>query len=112
MEAKIINRGRGPEIEGTRITVYRIMDFVRYESPPEKIARDLNLTPEQVQVGLDYIDEHRDDVEREYEKILERVNQPNPPEFVAGQAKSAEELKARIARKYMKAAHADSSGGQ
>src|SRR2546430_10648746 len=24
-----INRGRGPEIEGTRITVYRIMDFVR-----------------------------------------------------------------------------------
>lgn len=25
--ANIINRGRGPEIEGTRIMVYRIIDF-------------------------------------------------------------------------------------
>ena len=26
MGAKIINRGRGPEIEGTRITVYDVLD--------------------------------------------------------------------------------------
>ena len=28
MGAKIIDRGRGPEIEGTRITVYDVMDWV------------------------------------------------------------------------------------
>ncbi len=28
-EARIINRGRGPEIAGTRITVYDIMDYWR-----------------------------------------------------------------------------------
>jgi uncharacterized protein (DUF433 family) len=27
LEAKIINRGRGPEIAGTRITVYDILDY-------------------------------------------------------------------------------------
>ena len=29
MSAKIINRGRGPEIEGTRITVYDVLDYAR-----------------------------------------------------------------------------------
>ena len=29
MTARIINRGRGPEVEGTRVTVYRILDFFR-----------------------------------------------------------------------------------
>ena len=28
MGAKIIDRGRGPEIEGTRITVYDVMDYL------------------------------------------------------------------------------------
>jgi len=28
MSAKIIDRGRGPEIEGTRITVYDVMDYL------------------------------------------------------------------------------------
>ena len=27
MAAKIIDRGRGPEIAGTRITVYHVMDY-------------------------------------------------------------------------------------
>ena len=29
LEAKIIDRGRGPELEGTRITVYCVMDYIR-----------------------------------------------------------------------------------
>ena len=28
-EPKIINRGRGPEIEGTRITVYDVLEYYR-----------------------------------------------------------------------------------
>ena len=29
VEAKIIDRGRGPEIAGTRITVYTILEYVQ-----------------------------------------------------------------------------------
>ena len=96
MPAKIIERGRGPEIEGTRVTVYRIMDFVREGDGPELIAADLDLTREQVDAALAYIAAHRPEVEAEYEKILERVNQPTPPWVVAGQAATLEELRRRI----------------
>ena len=58
MSAQIIDRGRGPEIEGTRVTVYRIMDFVRDNSPRERIASELRLSMEQVEVALAYIAEH------------------------------------------------------
>jgi len=30
MATKIINRGRGPEIEGTRITVYDVLDYRKH----------------------------------------------------------------------------------
>ena len=42
MGAQIINRGRGPEIEGTRITVYDVMDYLqegwRYDRFPASSA--------------------------------------------------------------------------
>jgi uncharacterized protein (DUF433 family) len=79
MAARIINRGRGPEVAGTRVTVYRIMDFLREGSSAERIATELHLTEEQVCLALDYIAMHRRTVEAEYEKILQRVQQRNPP---------------------------------
>jgi uncharacterized protein (DUF433 family) len=96
MAAQIIERGRGPEIEGTRVTVYRIMDFVRAGDPPGQIAEELVLTDEQVRVALDYINAHRDQVEAEYATILQRVSQPNPEWVEAGSAKTWEELRRRI----------------
>ena len=75
MAVRIIERGRGPEIEGTRITVYTVMDYVRGGEPPAKIAEFLQLRLEQVQAALDYIAAYQEDVDREYEKILERVRQ-------------------------------------
>ena len=41
--ASIINRGRGPEIEGTRITVYRVMDFLSMGWHRDLIAVTLRL---------------------------------------------------------------------
>jgi uncharacterized protein (DUF433 family) len=38
MSAKIINRGRGPEIEGTRITVYDVFDYARQGWHRDRIA--------------------------------------------------------------------------
>jgi uncharacterized protein (DUF433 family) len=109
MAARIIDRGRGPEVEGTRVTVYRIMDFVRESSSIERIATELHLTEEQVHVALDYIAAHRRTVEAEYEKILQRVQQRNSPHIDAGRAPSPGALKQRIrARCAQDGRHADS----
>ena len=78
MAVRIIDRGRGPEVVGTRITVYRIMDFLREGSSAERIAAELHEAKEQVRVALDYIAMHRRTIEAEYEKILQRVQQRNP----------------------------------
>ncbi len=96
MDAQIIDRGRGPELKGTRITVYRLMDFLREGRPAEEIAEQLKLTAEQVGVALTYIDEHRSEVELEYEKILERIRRGNPPEVERENAKTLAELRQRI----------------
>src|SRR6266850_6058455 len=96
MAARIIDRGRGPEVEDTRVTVYRIMDFVRERSSVGRIVNELQLTEEQVHVALDYIAAHRRTVEAEYEKILQRVHQRNPPHVDAGRATSPDALKQRI----------------
>jgi hypothetical protein len=52
MAIRIVNRGRGPELEGTRVTMYRIMDFVQEGCPTGDIATALHLTEEQVRVAL------------------------------------------------------------
>ena len=96
MTTRIINRGRGPEIEGTRITVYRIMDFVRDHCSMTTIADELDLSEAQVQAALDYIAANRSEVEAEYDQLLRRLHQGNPPHIQAGRAKSLDELKRRI----------------
>jgi uncharacterized protein (DUF433 family) len=109
MAARIIDRGRGPEVAGTRVTVYRIMDFLREGSSAGRIATELHLTEEQVRVALDYIAMHRGTIEAEYETILQRVQQRNPPHVEAGRAMSPDALKQRIrARRIQDVTHADS----
>ncbi len=76
--ARIIDRGRGPELEGTRITVYCVMDYVHAGDSPARIAQELDLSEQQVQEAIEYINAHRDEVETAYGAILKRVNQPNP----------------------------------
>ena len=108
MAARIVHRGRGPELEGTRVTVYRIMDFVQESCPTGGIAIALHLTEEQVRAALDYIALHHQEVEAEYNKILQRVQQRNPPEVEAGRATSPELLKQRIRARWEKdVTHAD-----
>jgi uncharacterized protein (DUF433 family) len=110
MAAQIIDRGRGPEIAGTRVTVYRIMDFLREGSSRESIAAELCLSAEQVQSAIEFLAAHRIDLEKEYEAILRRVHQPNPSWVAAGRAQAVEQLRERIqARRSGDVAHADSS---
>jgi len=83
LEAKIIDRGRGPEIAGTRITIYDVIDYHMSECHRDMIADTLELSSEQVEVAIRYIEEHRDEVMVEYREMLARDARGNPPELQA-----------------------------
>ena len=72
MTARIIDRGRGPEIEGTRITVYDVVDYWRKGWQYDQIAGLFRLPPDDIQAAVRYIEEHRDVVLADYQKIVER----------------------------------------
>ena len=72
MSAQIINRGRGPEIEGTRITVYDVLDYVSQGWHRDRIAALFRLSSRDIQAALNYIDQHHDDVMASYQRICAR----------------------------------------
>ena len=80
-ESVIINRGRGPEISGTRITVYDVMDYYKHGWHRDQIAVMFRLSSRDIQAAIDYIEAHKEEVQREYQKILDRhANYKYPPE--------------------------------
>lgn len=70
--ASIINRGRGPEIAGTRITVFDVMDYLNEGWHRDRIASLFRLSSRDIQAAIDYIEKHRAEVEAGYQRILER----------------------------------------
>jgi uncharacterized protein (DUF433 family) len=52
IEAKIIDRGRGPELAGTRITVYDVLDYHEQGWQRDMIADTLELSAQQVEVAI------------------------------------------------------------
>ncbi len=70
LEAKIIDRGRGPEIAGTRITIYDVLDYYKSGLHRDMIADTLELSSEQVEVAIRYIEGHRTEVMVEYGEML------------------------------------------
>ena len=69
---KIINRGRGPEIAGTRITVFDVMDYIKEGWHRDRIANLFRLSSRDVQAAIEYTEEHREELESAYQRILER----------------------------------------
>jgi uncharacterized protein (DUF433 family) len=61
---------RGLAIVGTRITVYDILDYLHADYPLHFIRDSLGLTDAQMTGALNYIHEHQDSVNAEYEEIL------------------------------------------
>ena len=107
MSEMIIDRGRGPEIAGTRITVYCIMDYIRDGIDSPQIATELRLSADQVVAAIEYIHAHGADLSAEYNRIVNR-DRSNPAWVETGRAKSIEELQQRLlARRAKSAAHAD-----
>jgi uncharacterized protein (DUF433 family) len=83
-----INRGRGPEIEGTRITVYDVLDYVSQGWHRDRIAALFRLSSRDIQAALDYIDQHHDDVMASYQRICARQQEyPYTPDVAAKMTK-------------------------
>jgi uncharacterized protein (DUF433 family) len=71
----IIRTERGLTIAGTRITLYDVMDYVTAHYPPKFIRSLFDLTQEQINVALSYIETHRAEVEAEYEQVLKEAEE-------------------------------------
>lgn len=71
----IIRTERGLTIAGTRITLYDVMDYLKAQYPPKFIQDSFNLTDEQVNAVLSYIDAHQAEVEAEYQEILQAAEE-------------------------------------
>jgi uncharacterized protein (DUF433 family) len=83
MTPRIIDRGRGPEIEGTRITVYDVWDYARHGDHHTYIASIFDLSSAEILCALDYIKANKEEVLRDYKEIIERHAKGNPPEVEA-----------------------------
>mgnify|MGYP002654709408 CR=1 FL=1 len=69
----IIRTERGLTISGTRITLYDVMDYVTAQYPSKFIQGLFDLTEEQINIALAYIETHRAEVEAEYQQVLKEA---------------------------------------
>ncbi|NET73946.1 MAG: DUF433 domain-containing protein [Sphaerospermopsis sp. SIO1G2] len=69
-EASVIRTSRGLTVAGTRITLYTILDYLKNQWPPHLIQDWFNLSDQQLQGVLAYIELNRDEVEAEYQQVL------------------------------------------
>ncbi len=96
MDAVIIDRGRGPEIAGTRITVFDVLDYLQAGWDDKGIAVVLSLGPDQVRAAREYIDNHPGETQAEFHRIKERIARGNPPEVQIKLAAARDKLRARL----------------
>jgi uncharacterized protein (DUF433 family) len=86
----IHDRGRGPEIAGTRITVYNLLQsFLDPRVTEEEICRIYELAPQQVAAARAYVLSNPDTVLAEHLKIEQKMAVGNPSE-VRDQAERAQ----------------------
>ena len=79
IEARIIELGREPTIEGSRITVFDILHYREAGWYRDEIAVLFRLSSQQVEVALRYIEEHKEKVMAENAEIEARIAGAIPP---------------------------------
>jgi uncharacterized protein (DUF433 family) len=84
----IIDRGRGPQLASTRITVFDVIHYLEGGHSANYIALVLGITLAEVQALIHYIEEHKDEVMAAHRQIEERIARGNPPEVEARLANS------------------------
>ena len=71
----IIRTERGLTIEGTRITLYQILDYIHANYSRDSIRSLFQITDEQFAAAMLYIDTHRKAVEAEYKIVLQQAEE-------------------------------------
>ncbi|MGH9848113.1 MAG: DUF433 domain-containing protein [Blastocatellia bacterium] len=72
----IVELPRGPSIAGTRITVYSVMDYIKANRSKEYILEMMPaITETQLDAVYEYIEQHKEEVERDYAEILRRTEE-------------------------------------
>jgi uncharacterized protein (DUF433 family) len=71
----VVRTERGLSIAGTRMTLYQIMDYLNAGWPAKLIRDRLDLTDQQIADVMAYIDEHRTEVEAEYQEVLQEAEE-------------------------------------
>ncbi len=112
---EIHDRGRGPEIKGTRITVFDVMDYhPKYSSA--WIADLFGLPVAHIEKAIQYIGEHRAELTLIHQEMLAFAAKGNPPHIREWFEGARERLLARKQEldrlKAQGAVDADSAGGQ
>ncbi|NER00984.1 MAG: DUF433 domain-containing protein [Cyanothece sp. SIO2G6] len=69
----VIRTERGLTISGTRITLYDLMDYLTTQYPPEFICALFDLSEQQMNTALAYIEVHQSEVEAEYQQVLKEA---------------------------------------
>ncbi len=73
-EPVIVQTSRGPSINGTRITIYAILDQLHVSSP-DYVQGLYRLSDEVWASVMKYIEENREELERKLEAILRRIEE-------------------------------------
>ena len=71
----LVRAGRGLTISGTRTTIYEVMDYLKAGWPRALVRDWMILTEAQMDVVLAYIETHRDEVEVEYQLVLQEAEE-------------------------------------
>jgi len=71
----IVRTERGLSLAGTRITLYAIMDYLKLGWPTTLIQHWLNLDETQITDAFEYIALHQDEVEQEYQTVLQHARE-------------------------------------
>ena len=70
-QTSIIRTERGLTISGTRISLYDVIDLLKAQYPSKLIRDKFNLTDEQINAALSYLEINKTQVEAEYQEVLQ-----------------------------------------
>ena len=90
------DRGRGPEIKGTRITVYAMFELIEQGWSAERLAEFFQVSVPQATAVIEYVRTNHAEVKSDFEQIRARHARGNPPHLQARLAKSRQQFLSRL----------------
>lgn len=98
-EISIIDRGRGPQLSTSRITIQDLFPYFELGYTPEQIIREAmpSLSVAEIDAARRYVEEHQEEVAEQDRQIRERnEKRKNSPEIEAILRRNREKLAERL----------------